>query len=189
MQNKTLLIAFLLALAVIFFTAIADRSADSENSFDNPVDSQSQPYNSGSNPGQSQPQLPLTRDINFYRQLSPGTVLQLQLDNQGDLAIAKITVSEVSAKSGVTTVRGRAGSSSSFLMTVGDQFLHIFLSYAGGIYEFSGRDFQGTVKRTTDMRFENDIARLPNRSQPVDTQPDRRSGEEIFRDPDGEKIE
>lgn len=186
MQNKTLLIVlFLAAVVVIFFTATADRRTDTENSFD----SQAQLPNSGSNADQSQPELPPIRDIDFYRQLSPGTQLQLQLDNQGVLALIDIAINEASSVDGVTTVRGTVGSQGSYLMTVGDQFLHIFLSYAGGIYEYSGRDFQGTVKRTTDMRFENDIARLPNRSQPVDTVPVRRSAEAVYRDPEGETEE
>ena len=91
MQNKTLLIVMLFALVVIFFTAIADWRVVTESafdsSFDSAVDSQDKPSNSGSNTGQSQPEFPLTSDIDFYRQLSPRTVLQLQLDNQGDLAL------------------------------------------------------------------------------------------------------
>lgn len=178
MQNKALLFALLLlAVTVIYFTATTDRavSPDSGNQVDLvTADAQA--------PGRLDLSLPSISDrsIDFYRQLSPGTALQLQLDNRGAVTVAEISITDVTAVSGVTTIRGSVDSGGGLLMTVGEQFVHLFLSYAGGIYEYSGRDFQGILKRTTDMRFDNDIARLPDQSVPVNSQPDRRPAEADF---------
>ena len=61
----------------------------------------------------------------------------------------------------------------SMVMTIGEKFMHIFLSLDSGIYEYSGKDFQGIVSRTTDMRFKNDTAVLPNQSYELTDQPTR----------------
>ena len=46
-------------------------------------------------------------------------------------------------------------------MTVGEKFIHVFLTLDSGIYEYSGKDFQGVVSRTKELRFNNDTAVLP----------------------------
>ena len=172
MQNKALLFALLLlAVTVIYFTATPDRAVSPDSG--NQVDLVTADAKA---PGRLDLSLPsiLDRSIDFYRQLSPGTALQLQLDNRGAVTVAEISLTDVTAVSGVTTFRVSVDSGGGLLLTVGVQIVHLFLSYAGGIYEYSGRDFQGVLKHTTDMRFDNDIARLPDQSMPVYSQPDRK---------------
>ena len=182
MRKKILfLVLTLAAVAVIIFTGSADRLAG--------IEATGQRASSVGVTDQVQSPESRPLGIDFYRQLSPGARLQLQLDNQGALALVDIAINKASSVDGATTVRGTVDPRGSFLMTIGDQFIHIFLSYAGGIYEYSGRDFQGTVARTTEMGFENDIARPPNRLRPGDTEPVRRSAEAIPQDPRGEEVE
>ena len=172
MQNKVLLFALLLLGVTAFYFA-----ATSERAISPDADNQSDLLTTVAEaPGRLDSSLPSISDrsIDFYRQLSPGAALQFKLDNQGTVTIADIAISDVTAVSGVITIRGSVDAGGDLLMTVGEQFVHLFLSYAGGIYEYSGRDFQGVLKRTTDMRFDNDIARLPDQSMPVYSQPDRK---------------
>ena len=61
----------------------------------------------------------------------------------------------------------------SMLMTVGEKFIHVFLTLDSGIYEYSGKDFQGVVSRTKELRFNNDTAVLPNQSFELTDQPPR----------------
>ena len=68
---------------------------------------------------------------------------------------------------------GSLSANGSMVMTIGEKFMHIFLSLDSGIYEYSGKDFQGIVSRTTDMRFKNDTAVLPNQSYELTDQPTR----------------
>jgi hypothetical protein len=115
------------------------------------------------------------RDLDFYRQLPVGSRLILQLDANNIDAIAEVVFTKVAMESGITSIKGTvANDNGSMLMTIGDKFIHIFLALDKGIYEFSGKDFQGFVERTRDMRFENDTVVLPPQAVELKTQPVRR---------------
>ena len=94
--------------------------------------------------------------MDFYRQLSTGATLTLQLDDPDTIADAMVT--QVTLEDNITTIKGSVTPDGSIVMTVGDKFIHIFLTQNNGIYEFSGKDFKGVVKRTKEMRLNNDIA-------------------------------
>ena len=164
-------------------------------------------------------------DMEFYRQLTVGSRLALQLGTNNSSAVAEVVVTKVRREGSAVSVKGYAllqgtllqdaegsllrdaegsllrdaegsllgdaggsllreaeGSLSangslfangSMVMTIGEKFMHIFLSLDSGIYEYSGKDFQGIVSRTTDMRFKNDTAVLPNQSYELTDQPTR----------------
>ncbi len=117
-------------------------------------------------------------DMDFYRQLTVGSSLALQLDADNSDAFAEVVVTKVVLEGEVTSIRGIALSqdaNGSMLMTIGDKFIHIFLALDKGIYEFSGKDFQGVLERTKDMRFANDTALRVNQSVELTDQPVRRA--------------
>ena len=203
MANKKVLIALLVAVLLAF--VIGRPSV--EYSQDNLLQSESPEQQlSGQKAGQALP----PRDINFYRQLTIGSKLALQLetDNVAEVIVTRVTregsavsikgVAEAqgpnvlkpavgsspaegsSSAKGFSSAKGSSlaeGSSSakgSMVMTIGEKFIHIFLSLDSGIYEYSGKNFQGTLSRTRDMRFENDTVVLPNQSFELSDQPVRR---------------
>jgi len=118
---------------------------------------------------------PAVRTLDFYRQLLTGSRLALQLEANNPDAIAEVVFTEVAREPNITTIKGTvANSKGSMVMTIGDEFMHIFLAVDTGIYEFSGKDFRGIVERTKDMRFDNDIAVPQNKSIELNRQPVRR---------------
>ena len=134
-------------------------------------------------------------DMEFYRQLTVGSRLALQLGTNNSSAVAEVVVTKVRREGSAVSVKGYAllqgtllqdaegsllreaegslSANGSMVMTIGEKFMHIFLSLDSGIYEYSGKDFQGIVSRTTDMRFKNDTAVLPNQSYELTDQPTR----------------
>ena len=117
----------------------------------------------------------LEQDLDFYRQLSivDSFVLQLGADNTD--VFTEVVVTQVSRDGLMVSIMGSLSlaDKGSILMTVGDKFIHVFFASEKGIYEFSGRDFQGVVERTTDMRFENDTVVHSNQSIKLIDQPVR----------------
>ena len=125
-------------------------------------------------------------DMDFYRQLTVGSLFALQLgvgnsDTVVEIVVAGVRVegSAVLIEGGPSSLQDADGSSSlpdadgSMLMTVGEKFIHVFLTLDSGIYEYSGKDFQGVVSRTKELRFNNDTAVLPNQSFELTDQPTR----------------
>ena len=158
-------------------------------------------------------------DMEFYRQLTVGSRLALQLGTNNSSAVAEVVVTKVRREGSAVSVKGYAllqgtllqdaegsllrdaegsllrdaegsllgdaggsllreaerslSANGSMVMTIGEKFMHIFLSLDSGSYEYSGKDFQGIVSRTTDMRFKNDTAVLPNQSYELTDQPTR----------------
>jgi len=134
-------------------------------------------------------------DMDFYRQLTVGSLFALQLgvgnsDTVVEIVVAGVRVegSAVLIEGGSSLLKDADGSSSlqdadgssslpdadgSMLMTVGEKFIHVFLTLDSGIYEYSGKDFQGVVSRTKELRFNNDTAVLPNQSFELTDQPTR----------------
>ena len=141
-------------------------------------------------------------DMEFYRQLSIGSRLVLQLGVDNSSAVAEVIVTKVKPEGSAVSVKGLAftltllqnaegsllreaegslledaegslSANGSMVMTIGEKFMHIFLSLDSGIYEYSGKDFQGVVSRTTDMRFKNDTAVMPNQSYELTDKPTR----------------
>lgn len=197
MANKKVLIALLVAVLLAF--VIGRPSV--EYSQDNLLQSESPEQQlSGQKAGQALP----PRDINFYRQLTIGSKLALQLetDNVAEVIVTRVTregsavsikgVAEAqgpnvlklavgsspaegsSSAKGSSLAEGSSSAKGSMVMTIGEKFIHIFLSLDSGIYEYSGKNFQGTLSRTRDMRFENDTVVLPNQSFELSDQPVRR---------------
>lgn len=127
----------------------------------------------------SMPVSSLERDLDFYRQLSSGDSFALQLGADNSAAVAEVVVTQISREGIIASITGSlsSGQKGSIHMTVGDKFMHVFLSSENGIYEYSGSDFQAVVERTKDMRFENDTAALRNQSVELNDQPVRRAVE------------
>jgi hypothetical protein len=119
----------------------------------------------------------LEQDMDFYRQLSTGDSFVLQLGADNADSFAEVVVTQISRDGLMASVMGSLSlpDKGSILVTVGDKFIHVFLTSEKGIYEFSGRDFQGVVERTTDMRFENDTVVHSNQSSKLIDQPVRRA--------------
>ena len=114
------------------------------------------------------------QELDFYRQLSIGDSFTLQLGTGNSDAITEVVVTHIAREGVIASVVGSLSANGSLLMTLGDKFMHIFLASENGIYEFSGKEFQGVVERTKDMRFENDTAVLSNQSVELKDQPVRR---------------
>jgi hypothetical protein len=116
------------------------------------------------------------QDMDFYRQLSTGDSFVLQLGADNADSFAEVLVTQISRNGVMASIMGSLSlpDKGSILITVGDKFMHIFLTSEKGIYEFSGRDFQGVVERTIDMRFENDTVVNSNQSVKLNDQPVRR---------------
>ena len=117
------------------------------------------------------------RELDFYRQLSTGDSFVLQQGADNTDVFTEVVVTQISRDGLMTSIIGSLSlpDKGSILITVGDKFMHVFLASEKGIYEFSGRDFQGVVERTTDMRFENDTAVHRNQSVKLNDQPVRRA--------------
>jgi hypothetical protein len=117
------------------------------------------------------------RELDFYRQLSTGDSFVLQQGADNTDVFTEVVVTQISRDGLMASIMGSLSlpDKGSILITVGDKFMHIFLTSEKGIYEFSGRDFQGVVERTTDMRFENDTVVHSNQSIRLTDQPVRRA--------------
>lgn len=114
-------------------------------------------------------------ELDYYRQLSIGDSFTLQLGADNTDATAEVVVSQIALEGVIVSIVGSLSlpEKGSILMTIGEKFIHIFLTLDSGIYEYSGKDFQGVVSRTKDMRFNNDTAVLPNQSFELTDQPAR----------------
>jgi hypothetical protein len=119
----------------------------------------------------------LSKGRDFYRQLIEGDRFSLLLDADdvntlvevrvAEISVEKLSVKKLSIESDITTIKGAlAPNDGSVIMTIGDKFTHVFITANNAIFEFSGKDFQGIVARTVDMRLNNDIT--ISRDQPVE---------------------
>ena len=213
MANKKLLIALSVAVGLAF--VIGRPSVDygqgnllqSESTQQGHLD---QNHSEQSHSEKSIAQVFSPSDMEFYRQLSIGSRLVLQLGVDNSSAVAEVIVTKVKPEGSAVSVKGLAftltllqnaegsllreaegslledaegsllgeaegslSANGSMVMTIGEKFMHIFLSLDSGIYEYSGKDFQGVVSRTTDMRFKNDTAVMPNQSYELTDKPTR----------------
>ena len=106
----------------------------------------------------------LSQSRGFYRQLTAGDRFPLLLDADDVNSLVEVRVSRISVERNITSIKGSLAKGSlattdgSLIMTIGDKLTHVFLTANNAIFEFSGKDFQGVVARTTDMRLTNDIA-------------------------------
>lgn len=167
MANKKALIALLIAAVLAFVFGRPSVEHRQGILFDSEPLKQDQ---QGQKPGQ----ISTPRDMDFYRQLTIGSKIALQLGADNSDAVVEVVVTRVTQEESAVSIKGLAEAEGSMVMTIGEKFIHIFLSLDSGIYEYSGKDFQGVVSRTKDMRFKNDTAVLPNRSFELSDQPARR---------------
>jgi len=111
------------------------------------------------------PSLAQSRD--FYRQLTAGDRFSLLLDAADVNSLVEVQVSRISIEGRATSIEGSLDTvENSVIMTIGDNFTHVFVSANNAIFEFSGKDFQGVLARTEDMRLSDDIAIF--RDQPAE---------------------
>ena len=174
MANKKVFIALLVGLGLIF--VIGRPYVVSVNNGQQLQEVASSESASSSN---SEPLQSLVAELDFYRQLSIGDSFTLQLGANNADAITEVVVTQIALDGVVASIVGSLSlpANGSILMTVGDKFMNIFLTLDNGIYEFSGRNFQGVVERTKDMRFENDTAIPRNQSVELSDTPVRRAVE------------
>ena len=230
MANKKLLIALSVAVGLAFVIGRPSVDFGQGNLLQSESTQQSrldQNYLEQSHSEKSIAQVLSPSDMEFYRQLTVGSRLALQLGTNNSSAVAEVVVTKVRREGSAVSVKGYAllqgtllqdaegsllrdaegsllrdaegsllgdaggsllreaegsllgeaesslSANGSMVMTIGEKFMHIFLSLDSGIYEYSGKDFQGIVSRTTDMRFKNDTAVLPNQSYELTDQPTR----------------
>jgi len=222
MANKKLLIILPVAVGLAFVIGRPSVDYSQGNLLQSESTQQSrldQNYLEQSHSEKSIAQVLSPSDMEFYRQLTVGSRLALQLGTNNSSAVAEVVVTKVRREGSAVSVKGYAllqgtllqdaegsllrdaegsllrdaegsllgdaggsllreaegslSANGSMVMTIGEKFMHIFLSLDSGIYEYSGKDFQGIVSRTTDMRFKNDTAVLPNQSYELTDQPTR----------------
>ncbi|MDG1812882.1 MAG: hypothetical protein P8H28_02685 [Porticoccaceae bacterium] len=165
MGKKTLYYFILLVISLaVAGVLLFDKIDPSDSQVENPQQQRLSKEGSNNDLGQPriEPQSPvnLVRNRDFYRQLAVGDQFPLLLDGDGVNSTVEVRVSAIRVEANAISIRGSLGLSEegSVLITMGEKFTHIFVSANRGIFEYSGKDFQGLVTQTKDMRLADDIA-------------------------------
>lgn len=104
--------------------------------------------------------LPVT-SITDLLSLSTGDVVSLEsVSDEGSNDI-EISISQIDVQNGYTQMQGTTADNGIAIITVGVQTVNVFIKEASGLYEFSGKDFNGKVPKIEKIVWGDDIYVYP----------------------------